>query len=125
MSFEVNFSLSHPLSLVFTDQVRFCIVDVFSFTYGAIEDLLEPIFNYYPSPPIYPSSSLSPYAGLSSNYRRLSEFLGDILFQAPRRHFLRETPKDFGEPSWAYSFEEKKKGAEERLGGTSLPFFLE
>ena len=43
--------------------------------------------------------------------------IGDLLFQAPRRHFLRETPKDFGEPSWNYLFGEAKPGAEERFGG--------
>ncbi|GAA5875090.1 hypothetical protein JCM16303_005004 [Sporobolomyces ruberrimus] len=93
----------------FLDVVR----DVFEFTYGAIEDLLEPILSYYPA--TTPSLS-SRYKGLTTNYERLSLFLGDILFQAPRRHFLRETPKDFGEPSWAYVYEEPKRGAEERLG---------
>ncbi|GAA6010570.1 hypothetical protein JCM11491_002976 [Sporobolomyces phaffii] len=99
----------------FLDVLR----DVFEFTYGAIEDLLEPIFAYYP-----PAPAPSTIAGLSSNYDRLSRFLGDILFQAPRRHFLRETPKDFGEPSWAYVYEEPRKGAPERLGvqhGADLP----
>ncbi|GAA5930319.1 uncharacterized protein JCM15063_004772 [Sporobolomyces koalae] len=96
----------------FLDVIR----DVFEFTYGAIEDLLEPILSYYPSPP---STSAA-----TSNFQRISSFLGDILFQAPRRHFLRETPKDFGEPSWAFSFEEPRKGASERLGnqhGADLP----
>ncbi|GAA5958575.1 hypothetical protein JCM3765_006678 [Sporobolomyces pararoseus] len=101
----------------FLDVIR----DVFSFTYGAVEDLLEPILSYYPAVPVSPSSR---YAGLTTNYQRLSTFLGDILFQAPRRHFLRETPKDFGEPAWAYQFEEPRKGAFERLGvqhGADLP----
>ncbi|GAA5849867.1 hypothetical protein JCM8547_000939 [Rhodosporidiobolus lusitaniae] len=100
--------------------------DIFDFAYGAVLDLLEPILSYYPSTP----SSGSPYNtgpetfGLSSTYKRLSSFVGDILFQAPRRHFLRETPKDFGEDSWNYVFVEKREGAAERLGvqhGADLP----
>ncbi|GAA5988833.1 hypothetical protein JCM11641_005034 [Rhodosporidiobolus odoratus] len=102
------------------------IKDIFDFTYGAVEDLLEPILSYYPPTP----SSGSPFNtgpeafGLTSTYKRLSAFVGDILFQAPRRHFLRETPKDFGEDSWNYVFVEKREGAEERMGvqhGADLP----
>lgn len=51
------------------------------------------------------------------SYKRQASLLGDIFFQAPRRHFLRETPKDFGEPSWNYLYEEPRAGAEERMGG--------
>ncbi|BGP36850.1 hypothetical protein JCM10449v2_000752 [Rhodotorula kratochvilovae] len=100
--------------------------DIFDFTYGAIEDLLEPIFAFYPALP----SAGSPYStgnetfGLTANYKRLSSFVGDILFQAPRRHFLRETPKDFGEDSWNYVYREPREGAAPRLGvqhGADLP----
>ncbi|GAA6005766.1 hypothetical protein JCM10207_005326, partial [Rhodosporidiobolus poonsookiae] len=91
---------------------------IFEFTYGAVEELLEPIFAFYPSSPSTGSPFLTGSAtfGLSSTYKRLSAFVGDILFQAPRRHFLRETPKDFGEDSWNFVYEEKREGAAERLG---------
>ncbi|CEQ42040.1 SPOSA6832_03811 [Sporobolomyces salmonicolor] len=98
------------------------VADIFDFTYGAILDLLEPILSYYPPPPSAPESG--PFAGLSSNFPRLALFLGDILFQAPRRHFLRETPKDFGEDAWGYVYEERREGAAERMGvqhGADLP----
>ncbi|GAA5980103.1 hypothetical protein JCM10908_001537 [Rhodotorula pacifica] len=100
--------------------------DIFDFTYGAIEELLEPILAFYPSDP----KAGSPFFtgpetfGLSANYKRISSFVGDILFQAPRRHFLRETPKDFGEDSWNYLYREPRAGAQARLGiqhGADLP----
>ncbi|GAA5900026.1 hypothetical protein JCM6882_007028, partial [Rhodosporidiobolus microsporus] len=108
------------------DEFKEVLKDIFDFTYGAVEDLLEPILAFYP--PI--ASAGSPYQtgsetwGLSDNYKRLSSFVGDILFQAPRRHFLRETPKDFGEDSWNFLYVEKREGAEERMGvqhGADLP----
>lgn len=112
------------LAFLFLQEVvrlvyRFVLADVFDFTYGAIKDLLEPILAYYPSTP-NPGSPYNTGAatfGLSDNYKRLSSFIGDILFQAPRRHFLRETPKDFGEDSWNFVYVEPREGAEERLGG--------
>lgn len=97
--------------------------DIFDFTYGAVKDLLEPIFDFYPPDP----TAGSPYGtgaetfGLTQTYKRLSSFVGDILFQAPRRHFLRETPKDFGEDSWNYVYVEPREGAEPRLGGACSP----
>ncbi|GAA6036828.1 hypothetical protein JCM8097_006300, partial [Rhodosporidiobolus ruineniae] len=100
--------------------------DIFDFTYGAIAELLEPILSFYPPAP----SAGSPYHtgletfGLAPTYKRLSSFVGDILFQAPRRHFLRETPKDFGEDSWNFLYTEPREGAKERLGvqhGADLP----
>ncbi|BGP12869.1 hypothetical protein JCM10213v2_000786 [Rhodosporidiobolus nylandii] len=102
------------------------IKDIFDFTYGAVSSLLEPILAFYPSSP----SAGSPYNtgtetfGLSDNYKRLAAFVGDILFQAPRRHFLRETPKDFGEDSWNFIYTEPREGAEGRMGvqhGADLP----
>ncbi|GAA6064523.1 hypothetical protein JCM10212_004774 [Sporobolomyces blumeae] len=114
----------HPLIKEGENEFLDVVRDVFSFTYGAVEDLLEPILSYYPAPPVFPADSTSPFAGLTSNFGRLSTFLGDILFQAPRRHFLRETPKDFGEAAWSYRYEEKRPRAAARLGvqhGADLP----
>ena len=93
--------------------------DIFSFTYGAIEDLLEPILAFYPPNPSLgsPFGTSSDTFGLAPGYKRLATFVGDILFQAPRRHFLRETPKDFGEDSWNYVYREAREGAAPRLGG--------
>lgn len=92
---------------------------IFDFTFGAVETILTPIWAFYPDDP----SLGSPYHtndtlfSLSPTYKRAASLIGDVLFQAPRRHFLRETPKDFGEPSWNYLFDEKRIGAEERMGG--------
>ncbi|GAA5994782.1 uncharacterized protein JCM10292_004349 [Rhodotorula paludigena] len=108
------------------DEFLEVVKDIFDFTYGAVKDLLEPIFDFYPPDP----AAGSPYGtgaetfGLTQTYKRLSSFVGDILFQAPRRHFLRETPKDFGEDSWNYLYVEPREGAEPRLGvqhGADLP----
>lgn len=92
--------------------------DVFDFTYGAVEELIEPILAFYPSDPKVGSPFFTgpETFGLSTNYKRLSSFIGDILFQAPRRHFLRETPKDFGEDSWNYLYREPRAGAQARMG---------
>ncbi|KAG0664274.1 hypothetical protein C6P46_001738 [Rhodotorula mucilaginosa] len=100
--------------------------DIFDFTYGAVEELLEPILAYYPPDPKVGSPFFTgpETFGLSSNYKRLSSFVGDVLFQAPRRHFLRETPKDFGEDSWNYLYREPRAGAQARMGiqhGADLP----
>jgi len=96
-------------------------VDIFSFTYGAVEQLLEPILAFYPPTPSLgsPFETGSSTFGLAPGYKRLAAFVGDILFQAPRRHFLRETPKDFGEDSWNYLYREAREGAPPRLGGAS------
>lgn len=96
------------------------LLGVFDFTYGAVEELLEPILAFYPSDPKLGSPFFTgpETFGLSSNYKRLSSFIGDILFQAPRRHFLRETPKDFGEDSWNYLYREPRAGAQARFGST-------
>lgn len=101
--------------------------DIFDFTYGAVEELLEPILAYYPPDPKVGSPFFTgpETFGLSSNYKRLSSFVGDILFQAPRRHFLRETPKDFGEDSWNYLYREPRAGAQARMGSTSLLLLLD
>ncbi len=104
--------MSHPLART----------DIFDFTYGAVEELLEPILAYYPPDPKVGSPFFTgpETFGLSSNYKRLSSFVGDILFQAPRRHFLRETPKDFGEDSWNYLYREPRAGAQARMGSTFI-----
>ncbi|ORY68077.1 Alpha/Beta hydrolase protein [Leucosporidium creatinivorum] len=100
------------------EMIKDAIRSAFDFTFGAIEELLTPIWEFYPSSP----STGSPYHtgnetfGLSPSYKRQASLLGDIFFQAPRRHFLRETPKDFGEPSWNYLYEERREGSEERMG---------
>ncbi|GAA5864558.1 hypothetical protein JCM3774_005165 [Rhodotorula dairenensis] len=108
------------------DEFLEVVKDIFDFTYGAVEELLEPILAYYPPDPKVGSPFFTgpETFGLSSNYKRLSSFVGDILFQAPRRHFLRETPKDFGEDSWNYLYREPRAGAQARLGiqhGADLP----
>lgn len=95
---------------------------MFTFTYGSIETILTPIWEYYPDDsavgsPYHTSNELF---GLESSYKRAASIIGDFLFQAPRRGFLRETPKDFGEPSWSYIYDEKRTGAESRVGGQSL-----
>ncbi|GAA6011519.1 hypothetical protein JCM8202_004057 [Rhodotorula sphaerocarpa] len=100
--------------------------DVFDFTYGAVEELIEPILAFYPPDPKVGSPFFTgpETFGLSTNYKRLSSFIGDILFQAPRRHFLRETPKDFGEDSWNYLYREPRAGAQARMGiqhGADVP----
>lgn len=92
-----------------------------------MEDILEPILNWYPADPSFgsPFQTGNETFGLSRTYKRLSAFLGDILFQAPRRHLLRETPKDFGEDSWNYLYLEPREGAEPRLGSASFVLALE
>ena len=42
--------------------------------------------------------------------------INDLLFDAPRRHFLREMPKDWGTPSWNYRFDQKQRGDAENMG---------
>lgn len=93
--------------------------DAFQFTYGAIEEILEPIFEYYPDDPSKgsPFNTGDDLFGLNRAYKRAAALYGDIFFQAPRRHFLRETPKDWGEPSWNFLYLEPKPGAEARFGG--------
>lgn len=121
-----SFYLSHSLStppppppplttcLIFIFQTG-----AFDFTFGAIETILTPIWELYPAE----LSLGSPYGtgnetfGLSPAFKRAASILGDVLFQAPRRHFLRETPKDFGEPSWNFLYDESRPGAEARNGG--------
>ncbi|KAK4332448.1 Alpha/Beta hydrolase fold [Rhodotorula toruloides] len=116
----------HPKIGEGVDEFLEVVKDVFDFTYGAVEDILEPILNWYPADPSFgsPFQTGNETFGLSRTYKRLSAFLGDILFQAPRRHLLRETPKDFGEDSWNYLYLEPREGAEPRLGiqhGADLP----
>ncbi|KAK4047500.1 hypothetical protein OIV83_005413 [Microbotryomycetes sp. JL201] len=91
---------------------------IFDFTFGAVEDLLEPIWEFYPDDPVVgsPFYTGSEMFNLSSSYKRQSALVGDLLFQAPRRHFLRETPKDLGEPGWNYLFTEPRAGAEPHMG---------
>lgn len=94
----------------------------FDFTFGAVEEILEPIWGFYP-PGLQdgsPYGSGNETFGLAPSYKRQAAMLGDILFQAPRRQFLRETPKDFGEPSWNFIFTEPKQGADPRFGGAWL-----
>ncbi|GAA5850567.1 hypothetical protein JCM9279_007545 [Rhodotorula babjevae] len=100
------------------DEFLAVVRDIFSFTYGAVEQLLEPILAFYPPDPALgsPFETGSSSFGLAPGYKRLAAFVGDILFQAPRRHFLRETPKDFGEDSWNYLYREAREGASPRLG---------
>lgn len=94
----------------------------FEFTFGAIETILTPIWEFYPDIP----SLGSPYQtgnetfGLSSSFKRAASIFGDVFFQAPRRHFLRETPKDFGAPSWNFFYDEKRPVSEPRNGGKLL-----
>lgn len=45
------------------------------------------------------------------------------MFQAPRRHFLRDTPRDWGEDGWGFLYKEKREGAEKRLGSELDSFF--
>ncbi|SCZ89825.1 BZ3500_MvSof-1268-A1-R1_Chr1-3g01601 [Microbotryum saponariae] len=91
----------------------------FSFAFGGIQDLLDPIWQYYPFNKL---NEGSPYNtgnetfGLSPAYKQGSSLLGDVFFQAPRRHLLRETPKDFGEAAWNYVWNEPREGADSRLG---------
>lgn len=94
---------------------------MFSFTYGAIETIITPIWELYPDDPAVGSPYGAPdeLFGLAPSYKRAASLIGDILFQAPRRHFLRETPKDFGEPSWSFLYDEKRAAAEPRMGGMS------
>ncbi|KAM0749102.1 alpha/beta-hydrolase [Meredithblackwellia eburnea MCA 4105] len=100
------------------EDVKNVLRGAFEFTFGAIEGILEPIWELYPPIP----SVGSPYQtgnetfGLAPAFKRAASLLGDVFFQAPRRHFLRETPKDFGEPSWNYLYDEKRPGAEDRNG---------
>lgn len=60
----------------------------FDFTYGAIESILTPIFDFYPAHP--PAGS--PYNtgealfGLQSAYKRASSLMGDIYFQVRPSH---------------------------------------
>lgn len=100
--------------------------DAFSFTYGSIEDVLDPIFEFYPDDPVRgsPYNTGDELFGLHRAYKRSASLYGDIFFQAPRRHFLRETPKDWGEPSWNYQYFEKRPGAQPHLGSKSCPFAL-
>ncbi|KAL8278274.1 hypothetical protein RQP46_009306 [Phenoliferia psychrophenolica] len=82
----------------------------FDFTFGAIEGILEPIWSLYPDDPIIgsPFQTGNETFGLAPSFKRAAAILGDVFFQAPRRHFLRETPKDFGEPSWNFLYDEKR-----------------
>lgn len=91
----------------------------FEFTFGAVEELLTPIWEFYPDKPWVgsPYNTGNKTFGLSRSYKRQASLLGDVFFQAPRRHFLRETPKDFGEPSWNYLYGEPRQGAKDRMGG--------
>lgn len=84
-----------------------------------MQELLEPIWEFYPPSPAAgsPFNTGNETFGLSPTYKRHAALVGDVLFQAPRRHFLRETPKDFGEPSWNFLYTEPKDGADARLGG--------
>ncbi|SCV68126.1 BQ2448_247 [Microbotryum intermedium] len=91
----------------------------FSFAFGGIQDLLGPIWQYYP---FDKPNEGSPYNtgnetfGLTPAYKQGSSLMGELFFQAPRRHLLRETPKDFGEAAWNYVWNEPREGAESRLG---------
>ena len=114
---QFNFSRSSSLT---------CSIGAFDFTFGAIEGILEPIWALYPDKPAVgsPFQTGNETFGLAPSFKRASAILGDVLFQAPRRHFLRETPKDFGEPSWNFLYDEKRPGALPRNGGESFLLLL-
>lgn len=80
---------------------------------------MTPILEFYP---LIPSMG-SPYRtgdalfDLPAEYKRTASLIGDLLFQAPRRLVLREGPKDFGTPNWAYVFTERGESDDRRMGG--------
>ena len=101
------------------EQISSVLRTIFDFTFGAVETILEPIWDLYPDD----ASAGSPFGsgldtfGLATSYKRAAAIVGDVLFQAPRRFLLRETPKDWGEDSWGYFYDETKvRGAHDRFG---------
>lgn len=93
------------------------------FTYGSLGSIITPILSLYPEDPTIgsPYFTDSNLFGLTPSYKRAASLIGDLLFEAPRRHFLRETPKDFGVPSWSYMFDQADVGDKERMGGELRP----
>ncbi|KAM0790321.1 hypothetical protein ACM66B_003206 [Microbotryomycetes sp. NB124-2] len=100
------------------DDIKESLRGIFDFTFGAVEDLLQPLWEFYPDDPTLgsPYHTGTRTFNLSSSYKRQASLVGDLLFQAPRRHFLRETPKDLGEPGWNYIYTEPRAGSEPHMG---------
>ncbi|KAF8971835.1 carotenoid ester lipase [Flammula alnicola] len=80
------FSLS-SLNVTTDEQFREYISTVF--VPGANSTELDPLWSYYPSDPSIGSPfNTSGFNEITPQYKRISAFQGDVVFQAPRRFFL-------------------------------------
>ncbi|KIM47457.1 hypothetical protein M413DRAFT_62494 [Hebeloma cylindrosporum] len=80
------FSLS---SLNVTTEAEFREYISTTFVPGANQSTLEPLWSYYPSDPSDGSPfNTSDFNAITRQYKRVSAFQGDVVFEAPRRFFL-------------------------------------
>jgi hypothetical protein len=60
-----------------------------TFLPGANRSTLEPLWSYYPAVPSDGSPfNTSNFNAITRQYKRISAFQGDVVFEAPRRFFL-------------------------------------
>ncbi|ODO00236.1 hypothetical protein I350_06864 [Cryptococcus amylolentus CBS 6273] len=79
---------------------------------------LDSLLDLYPADPTVgsPYDTGNDTFGLQPAYKRFASIVGDLKFQAPRRHFLREANKHGNTATWTYQFEQSTPGSAAQRG---------